>query len=255
MLRLPRQAATLLLAALALVPVVSAQELPDTIERIKPAIVGVGTYQATRRPPSQLLGTGFVVLEGRHVVTADHVLPTVLDEENREQLAIFFRRGERLEWRPATLRRSDSEHDIAVLAIDGRPLPALQIGDSDSVREGEGYAFTGFPIGAVLGLYPVTHRGIVSAITPIITPANRGRELDAEAIRRLRSPFRVFQLDATAYPGNSGSPVYDTETGEVVGLLNSVFVKGSKERVLEDPSGISYAVPAQYIRALLDGIR
>ncbi len=27
-------------------------------------------------------------------------------------------------------------------------------------------------------------------------------------------------LDATAYPGNSGSPLYDPETGEVVGIIH-----------------------------------
>jgi hypothetical protein len=35
-------------------------------------------------------------------------------------------------------------------------------------------------------------------------------------------------------------------------VVNSVFVKGAKETVLTDPSGISYAIPATYIRALLD---
>ena len=36
-------------------------------------------------------------------------------------------------------------------------------------------------------------------------------------MKRIRDdPFRVFQLDATAYPGNSGSPVYDPMTGAVI---------------------------------------
>ena len=64
----------------------------------------------------------------------------------------------------------------------------------------------------------------------------------------------VLQLDATAYPGNSGSPVYLPDTGEVVGILSSVFVKESKERVLSDPSGISYAIPIQHAQKLLKRI-
>jgi S1-C subfamily serine protease len=60
----------------------------------------------------------------------------------------------------------------------------------------------------------------------------------------------IYQLDITAYPGNSGSPLYDAQSGEVVGILNKVFVKESKETVLEKPSGISYAIPVKYLLEL-----
>ncbi|MFN4063813.1 MAG: trypsin-like peptidase domain-containing protein, partial [Parazoarcus communis] len=74
-------------------------------------------------------------------------------------------------------------------------------------------------------------------------------------IRRLSGEvFRVYQLDATAYPGNSGSPVFDPETGEVVGVINMVFVKGTKENILSDPSGISYAIPVEHLSNLLNGL-
>jgi serine protease Do len=67
--------------------------------------------------------------------------------------------------------------------------------------------------------------------------------LTPKLIKRADDPFTIFQLDATAYPGNSGSPLYDGETGEVIGVINSVFVKGAKENALRDPSGITYAIP------------
>ena len=63
--------------------------------------------------------------------------------------------------------------------------------------------------------------------------------------------FPVLQLDATAYPGNSGSPVYDPESGDVLGIINMVFVKGTKEAALTQPSGITYAIPASHLQALL----
>ena len=104
----------------------------------------------------------------------------------------------------------DAGSDLAVLKIDGDPLPALKLRDSDSVREGQEVLMTGFPIGAVLGPFPATHRGMISAITPIAIPQARAAELDPAVIRRLATgTFPVFQLDATAYPGNSGSPIYD----------------------------------------------
>ena len=72
------------------------------------------------------------------------------------------------------------------------------------------------------------------------------------AIRRLREgPFEVFQLDATAYPGNSGGPMFDPETGEVLGVINMVVIKNTKESALTNPSGISFAVPAKFVAQLL----
>jgi serine protease Do len=99
----------------------------------------------------------------------------------------------------------------------------------------------------------VTHRAMIAALTPIVIPAARADKLDARAVRRLAAgAFAVFQLDGTAYPGNSGSPVYDAVSGEVVGIVNSVFVKGTKESALTSPSGITYAIPAVKLKQLLE---
>lgn len=244
-------AAALLSAAVG----VPAASLSDTIERIAPSIVVVGTYERLRQPAGNFRGTGFAVADGRHVLTNMHVLPDVLNKEDREKLAVFARRGDMVQYRLATVVGRDPEHDLALLRIGGAPLPDLALGDSDRVRAGERYAFTGFPIGTVLGMYPVTHEALVSSVTPIAIPRGQAGRLDAATIRRLEDPYRVFQLDGTAYPGNSGSPLYDPETGTVVGVVNMVFVKGTKENVLKDPSGIAYAIPIRYGRALLNRVR
>jgi len=74
----------------------------------------------------------------------------------------------------------------------------MSLGNSDKVREGETYAFTGYPTGMVLGLNAVTHRGIISAITPIVIPQLSGQFLEKRILSRLVAPYDVFQLDATA---------------------------------------------------------
>jgi S1-C subfamily serine protease len=85
-----------------------------------------------------------------------------------------------------------------------------------------------------------------------VLPALNSKQLNVKMISQLqKSPYTVFQLDGTAYPGNSGSPVYDPETGIVYGIINMVFVKGMKESALSNPSGITYAIPANYVRDLL----
>ncbi|SMC21019.1 Trypsin-like peptidase domain-containing protein [Desulfacinum hydrothermale DSM 13146] len=224
--------------------------LPDTVARVRPSIVAVGTYQAMRRPPSVFLGTGFAVADGRHVITNAHVIPEKLDKSHRERLAVFVGRGRRVQVRTATPRARDDVHDLVVLQIRGSPLPPLRLSHAQ-VREGEPVAFTGFPIGMVLGLYPVTHRGIISAVSPLAIPTHSGRSLDRDMVVRLKKDFDVYQLDATAYPGNSGSPLYRPDNGQVLGVINKVLVTHGKEKMLERPSGITFAVPVQHVRALL----
>jgi S1-C subfamily serine protease len=241
----------LLSSSLGFAPRLVADELPDIIRKIKPAIVGIGTYQKTRTPAAVFRGTGFSVGDGLHILTNAHVLPEVVDKSKFETLAVFTRDGEKQSVRRAAEIATDASHDIALLKIGGPPLVPVRLGDSNKVREGEPYAFTGYPIGMVLGLNPVTHRGIVSAISPIAIPAHNSQRLNAKMIRRLTDPYEVFQLDATAYPGNSGSPLYDPKSGEVVGIINKVFVQETKENLLERPSGISYAIPIKYALSLL----
>ena len=148
---------------------------------------------------------------------------------------------------------TDKEHDLALLAIQGEPLPALVLGDS---QHGAGRArklpLPGFPLVWYLGFTRSPTAASSSAITPIARPVENSRTLNAAQIAHLRkSRFDAFQLDAIAYPGNSGSPVFEPGTGRVIGVINSVFVKESKESVLEKPSGISYAIPVSHVQALL----
>lgn len=242
--------AGLALALLATLP--CRAELVQTIERIKPSVVGIGTFQKTRSPAVNFMGTGFVIEDGLHVVTNAHVVPAVLDIEKKEMLIVLVGGDKEPQPREAKPVALDKEHDLALLKISGPPLPVMKLGDSSVVREGQVYAFTGFPIGMALGFHPVTHRGMVSSLTPIVQPGLSSKQLDVKMINRIRNAaYPVFQLDGTAYPGNSGSPLYDPETGAVYGIINMVFVKGTKETALSQPSGITYAIPGNHIRDLL----
>ncbi len=230
----------------------SAAGLPDTIERVTPSIVVVGTVAPLRQPSGDFRGTGFVVGDGRHVITNTHVLPEPVQLGEKERIAVFTGKGRKASARTVEIVARDRAHDLALLKIGGKRLPPMELRQSDSVRAGERYVFTGFPIGMVLGMYPVTHEALISSVAPISTPLGKARDLDPAIIRQLDKPWDVYQLDGTAYPGNSGSPLYEPETGEVIGVINMVFVKSGKENVLSDPSGIAYAIPIRHARALLD---
>jgi S1-C subfamily serine protease len=226
----------------------------SVIEKVKASVVAVGTYQATRVPPFRFLGTGFVVGTGETAATSAHVLPAVLEAGADPEVLVALPPAEstRSGVRRLTTLAIDRDTDLALLRMDGAPLPALTLRDSASVREGDSLLFTGFPVGNALGLFAATHRAMVAAIAPMALPSATSTQLDAKTVRSLRRPaIPIFQLDGTAHPGSSGSPLYDPANGEVVGVVNMGVVRATRESALAQPSGITYAVPSKHLISLL----
>lgn len=226
--------------------------LPDLIDSVSPSVVAVGTFDPLKSPRFSFRGTGFVISSGRRIVTNAHVLPDPAASNDRLAVLVQGRKGQSPDLRLAKLVDSDPAHDLALLAIEGEPLPALRAAEPVNARAGTAVALIGFPLGTALGVVPVTHRGIISAVAAIALPPNAARQLDVRTLNRLRQgAFDIYQLDATAYPGNSGSPLIDTDSGLVIGVINMVFVKSTKESAIERPSGITYAIPIRYVTELL----
>lgn len=219
----------------------------DVVAKIKPSVVGVGIHTPTSRPQNILRGTGFVIGNGHFVVTNAHVLPPELDDKLLQKMAVFIGSGKQAQVRQAEIIATSELYDLAILKISGTALPAMTLAKKQLRADGTYIAFTGFPIGSVLGLYPVTHRGIIASTTPTVVPAQSAQQINIKMLKRMRNPYLVYQLDATAYPGNSGSAVYDMSTGEVLGIINKVFVQSTKEAVISNPSGITYAIPVKYL--------
>ncbi len=232
----------------------AADALPGLIAHIKPSVLAVGFYKETQSPRFAFSGTGFVVGDGNLLVTNAHVIARATADDAVDSSLVVYTPGtsgqdsvRRLE-----VIEVDKAHDLAVLRFEGVAMPVLSLGPAQAAREGQVVAFIGFPLGSLLGLSPVTHRGIVSAIASVALPSPSARELDSRAIKALKDgAFELLQLDATAYPGNSGGPLFDAETGAVVGVVNMVALKGTRESALTHPSGISYAIPVEHVLRLL----
>lgn len=232
----------------------AAEALPAQIARIKPSVLAVGFYKETQSPRFGFSGTGFVVGDGNLLVTNAHVIARTTGDDAGDSSLVVYTPGtsgqdsvRRLE-----VIEVDKAHDLALLRFEGSAVPVLTLGPSQPVLEGQMVAFIGFPLGSILGLSPVTHRGIVSAIASIALPSPSARQLDSRAIKALKDgAFDLLQLDATAYPGNSGGPLFDADTGAVIGVVNMVALKGTRESALTHPSGISYAIPVEHVLHLL----
>ena len=229
----------------------AAADLSSVIAAAKASVLPVGTFSPTDSPRFGFRGTGFVVGDGTLVVTNFHVLPAGAEVDSGPVMTVLTTRN------PDQLRRArvvttDRPHDLALLRIEGPPLPVLALDEPGTAREGQAVALMGFPIGGALGFSVVTHRGIVASITTAALPAATAQQLDPRALLRLRDGnYELLQLDATAYPGNSGGPLLDAESGRVIGIINMVLVKAGRESALSNPTGITYAVPVRHLHDLL----
>jgi S1-C subfamily serine protease len=250
-----RRRALLALASACAGPGSAWADLPGVIAAAKPSVVPVGTYSATDSPRFGFRGSGFVVADGTLVATNFHVLPEGAEAAGGPAMAVLAPpQPSDAQMRRARVVATDRLHDLALLRIEGPALPALGLADAGVAREGQAVALLGFPLGGALGFAAVTHRGIIASITRVALPAATASQLDPRALNKLREGnFEVFQLDATAYPGNSGGPLLDAETGRVLAIVNMVFVKGSRESALSNPTGISYAIPVTHLQELLRG--
>lgn len=231
----------------------SAQSLPELVARAKPSVLLVGSYGLMDSPRFNFRGTGFVIGDGNLAVTGSHVLPPAPPPGTERRLALQILGADK-QWslRGATVLANDPAHDVALLRFDGPPAPALKLGGEQAPPEGSDIALIGFPIGGLLGFSHVTHRGILAALTAITLPTPNAQTLNPRAILQLRQgAFEVLQLDVISYPGNSGGPVLDIASGEVIGVMSLALIKGTRESALSAPTGISYAIPSRHVRALL----
>ena len=244
----------ILIALSSLAAPAACADLADAIDRIKPSVVLVGTYRFSDSPRFSFRGTGFVVADGNFAVTNAHVLPDAADALGKTIALQVWVPPNQWNLRQVKVVNVDRRHDLALLAFDGAPVSPVKLANG-LPREGVNIAFMGFPIGGALGFSQVTHRGIVSSIAGIALPAPSSQQLNERSVQQLRlGSFDVLQLDATAYPGNSGGPIFDPDTGVVIGVINSVLIKGSRESALTQPSGISYGIPVEHVVQLLRGL-
>jgi len=144
-------------------------------------------------------GTGFLISRDGHIITNNHVV----EGATSLRVRLFDKR----EFNAEVVGR-DPETDVAVIKIDAQNLPALSLGNSDSVRVGEWVLAIGNPLAFQ---FSVT-AGIVSAT---------GRLLDGLPDRSQYSIMDFIQTDAVINPGNSGGPLVNVR-GQVVGINSAI---------------------------------
>jgi len=169
------------------------------------------------------LGSGFILNPDGYILTNNHVVKDATD--------IVVRLTDGREFKANTVGR-DALTDVALIRLANPPkdLPAVTLGDSDALRQGDFVLALGSPFGlsdtATLGIVSAKHRQNVS-----------------------NSPtFDDFiQTDAAINQGNSGGPLFDM-SGRVIGI-NTAIVSPQLGQ------GIGFAVPINIAKALLPQLR
>ncbi|HJW39292.1 MAG TPA: trypsin-like peptidase domain-containing protein [Candidatus Udaeobacter sp.] len=159
--------------------------------------------------PVQSEGSGFIVRPDGYIFTNFHVV------EGADKIDVKLRDGRNF---PARMVGTDEKTDIAVIKIDAKDLPVVQLGDSDAVRVGQ-FAFA---IGAPFRLdYTFTY-GVISG---------KGRSKLFQSGGYSISDY--LQTDASINPGNSGGPLCDID-GKVIGM--NTLINGMNR-------GLGFAIP------------
>jgi Do/DeqQ family serine protease len=167
-------------------------------------------------------GSGVILSNDGYIVTNNHVI-----DEADEIKVIAGKRSY-----TATLIGRDPSSDLAVIKIEGNGLPAIEIGDSQSVQVGEWVLAVGNPF----NLTSTVTAGIVSA---------KGRNIN---IMREKFPIESFiQTDAAINPGNSGGALVNSE-GELIGINTAILSRTGSY------AGYGFAIPVNIAMKVFNDI-
>jgi len=166
------------------------------------------------------LGSGVIVSSKGYILTNHHVV------EAADEIEVALVDGKKLKARAVG---SDPETDIAVLQVEGGPVPAITFGDTDALRVGDVVLAIGNPF----GVGQTVTMGIVSAL---------GRsQLGINTFENF------IQTDAAINPGNSGGALIDT-AGNLVGINTAIYSRSGGSL------GIGFAIPASSAKQVMEQI-
>ena len=191
---------------------------PEMEEFFRRFFQGPGRGMAPKETNS--LGSGFVISKDGYIMTNSHVV------NNASEIVVKLKDRREL---IAKLIGSDESSDVALLKVEAKDLPVVEIGAPDQLQVGEWVLAIGTPF----GFEQSVTAGIVSA---------KGRSLpDGNYV-----PF--IQTDVAINPGNSGGPLFNMQ-GKVVGINSQIYSRSGGYM------GLSFAIPIDLAMNVVEQIK
>jgi serine protease Do len=217
-------------------------QLESLSRRVSRSVVQIFSYGFTLSEPSQTgsnaavvtrqraTGSGAVVSEDGYIVTNAHVVENARRVRVRvpgepSGKSILQPEGKILD---ARIIGIDRDTDLAVIKIDAK-LPAIPLGDSDTLRQGQLVMAFGSP----LGMENSVSMGVVSSVARQIKP-------DDNQI--------YIQTDAPINPGNSGGPLVDAD-GNLMGVNTFILSQSGGSE------GLGFAIPSNLVTNIFQQLR
>ncbi len=171
------------------------------------------------------LGSGVIVSEDGYILTNNHVISDGKGEP-ADEITVHLDDGSQVD---AVLVGRDDRTDVALLKIERKGLPFIQMADSNQLRVGD----VVFAIGNPLGVGQTSTMGIVSATgrTNLGLLGNQGYE-------------NFIQTDAAINRGNSGGALVDAK-GRLIGINTAIFSQTGGN------IGIGFAIPTRLARTVV----
>src|SRR5205085_734233 len=100
----------------------------NVVEKVMPAVVGVGVELQRGNQLGQGLGSGFIIDPNGYIVTNAHVV------QGASRVAVALGDGRSF---AGTVLGSDQQNDLALIKIEATDLPTVGLGDSTTLRPGQ----------------------------------------------------------------------------------------------------------------------
>ena len=173
------------------------------------------------KPQTQISqGSGFFVSADGYILTNAHVV------NGADKITVVFNDGRELD---GSVVGTDTHTDIAVVKVEGKKFPFLNLGDSDAIDIAEWV----IAIGSPFQLEASVTVGVVSA---------KGRQN-----LRINDYEDFIQTDAAINPGNSGGPLLNLN-GDVIGINTAIFSRNGGYM------GIGFAIPSKMAKYVMTQI-
>jgi Do/DeqQ family serine protease len=171
-------------------------------------------------PPQAGLGSGVIVSADGYILTNNHVV------EGADEIEVILNDSRRA---IAKVIGTDPDSDLAILKITLDKLPAIVLGNSETLQVGDQVLAIGNPF----GVGQTVTSGIVSALNKNQLGINT---------------FENFiQTDAAINPGNSGGALVDVN-GNLQGINTAIYSRSGGSL------GIGFAIPVSTAKQVMEGI-